>query len=144
MMKAITTSIHDGFLRRGLGAILALAILATLGSICPGSATAQSDWEQLPDMPIGKWEAGTVILDDKLYFFGGYTQGVRSSKTCHIYDPKDGSWTPFQDLPSAITHMNMVLGRSWIRVHLLSFGSKSVMMLMTSLALKRSWARKFI
>ena len=30
-----------------------------------------STWQKLPDMPVGKWEAGTVVLDEKLYFFGG-------------------------------------------------------------------------
>ena len=23
-------------------------------------------WQALPDMPVGKWEPGTVVLDDKL------------------------------------------------------------------------------
>jgi len=77
-----------------------------------GSVTAAEDaveWEKLPDMVVEKWEAGTVVLEDKLYFFGGYTKGVRSSKLSHIFDPIDNSWTPIQDLPSAISHMNMVL-----------------------------------
>ena len=96
--------------KNGLGVALIFALVMSLGAIGAQSAgAAELEWEQLPDMPVEKWEAGTVILDDKLYFFGGYTEGVRSSKICHIYDPKDGSWTPFQDLPSAITHMNMVL-----------------------------------
>ncbi len=88
-------------------AILVMAVV--LGPLVSWSAVAQSDWEKLPDMPVGKWEAGTVLLDGKLYIMGGYTQGVRSSKICHIFDPKDNSWTPIQDLPSGITHINMVL-----------------------------------
>jgi YVTN family beta-propeller protein len=66
-------------------------------------------WQRLHDMPVEKWEAGTVLLDKKLYFFGGYTDGVRSSKRCDVFDPSDVSWKRIQDLPSAITHMNMVL-----------------------------------
>ena len=67
------------------------------------------DWQVLPDMPVGKWEPGTVVLEDKLYIFGGYTEGVVSSKRSEIFDPSDNSWTSIQELPSAITHMNMVL-----------------------------------
>ena len=69
----------------------------------------QSEWRALPDMPVGKWEPGTVVLDGKLYVFGGYSLGVVSSKRAEIFDPQDGSWTLIQELPSAITHMNTVL-----------------------------------
>ena len=75
------------------------------------SVTAQDEgtWQALDDMPVGKWEPGTVVLDDKLYIFGGYTLGVVSSKRAEIFDPYNNSWTSIQDLPSAITHMNTVL-----------------------------------
>ena len=109
-MKANTASTHSGPRRRGFNLVMVLTMIVTLGSFCPQNAAAQElDWEKLPDMPVEKWEAGTVVLDDKLYFFGGYTQGVKSSKISHIFDPKDNSWTRIQDLPSAISHMNMVL-----------------------------------
>jgi N-acetylneuraminic acid mutarotase len=90
-------------------AAMILALTITLGIGIPGSVIAQDGWQQLKDMPVGKWEAGTVVLDNKLYFFGGYTEGVRSSKRCDVFDPKDNSWTGIQDLPSAISHMNTVL-----------------------------------
>ncbi len=112
-MKATTVSTHGGHRRRGLRMVVVLTIAVVLGSFAPWSATAQSEsrtsWQKLPDMPVGKWEPGTVVLDDKLYVFGGYAAGTKSSKRCDVFDPKDGSWTQFQDLPSAISHMNMVL-----------------------------------
>ncbi|MCE2541279.1 MAG: hypothetical protein J4G16_13120 [Acidobacteria bacterium] len=80
----------------------------TLGLLTTATTRAQ-EWERLPDMPVEKWEPGTVVLDGKLYLFGGYTAGVRSSKLAHVFDPAAGSWTRIQDLPSAITHMNLVL-----------------------------------
>ena len=86
--------------------LLAAGILST-------TVHAQNAWKQIANMPVGKWEAGTVVLDDKLFLFGGYTKGVRSSKRCDVFSPSDQSWKRFQDLPSAISHMNMVLdGRS--------------------------------
>ena len=90
--------------------VLATALI--LGLLISATAAAQ-EWEKLPDMPVEKWEPGTVVLDGKLYLFGGYTDGVRSSRLAHVFDPADGSWTRIQDLPSAITHMNLVRdGRS--------------------------------
>ena len=86
--------------------LIALAMFTLLGA---NALAGELAWKQLPDMPVGKWEAGTIVLDGKLYFFGGYTQGVRSSKRSDIFDPKDNRWTQIQDLPSAITHMNTVL-----------------------------------
>ena len=77
-------------------------------SLIVNNALGQN-WQALPDMPVGKWEPGTIVLEDKLYIFGGYTEGVVSSKRSEIFDPSDNSWTSIQELPSAITHMNMVL-----------------------------------
>jgi len=71
-------------------------------------ASAQNGWTQIGDMPIEKWEPSTTVLDGKLYTFGGYTAGVKSSKLCYVFDPKKDSWTRFQDLPSAISHINVV------------------------------------
>ena len=71
----------------------------------------EPDWERLPDMPIPRWEAGTVTLDGKLYTFGGYTMGTKSSKRADVFDPGDRSWTALAELPSAITHINAVLDR---------------------------------
>ncbi len=85
-----------------------LVLMAMILLINP-DARAEDQWTQLQDMPVGKWESGTIVLDDKLYFFGGYTAGVKSSKRCDVFDPKEQSWRRLQDLPSAITHMNMVL-----------------------------------
>ena len=92
-----------------LSIAITVALQAALCSPIAGNALAQDGWRQLQDMPVEKWEAGTVVLDDKMYFFGGYTKGVKSSKRCDVFDPKGNSWVQIQDLPSAITHMNMVL-----------------------------------
>lgn len=90
--------------------LLSAAIVVFGFLLCHQVVVGQdSTWQKLPDMPVGKWEAGTIVLDEKLYFFGGYTLGVKSSKSSHIFDTKDNSWTQIQDMPSAITHMNAVL-----------------------------------
>ncbi|MBP18899.1 MAG: hypothetical protein QF715_08810 [Pseudomonadales bacterium] len=42
------------------------------------SAEVQAEglaWKKLADMPVGKWEPGTVIIDRKLYLAGGSLNG---------------------------------------------------------------------
>ncbi|MCH7672088.1 MAG: hypothetical protein IIB72_07975 [Proteobacteria bacterium] len=111
MMKALSTA--HGHIRWILLAVLCIGTLVAPPWGLPWGqrALAQDEgaWQVLPDMPLGKWEPGTVVLDHKLFVFGGYTLGVVSSKRSEVFDPSDNSWTRIQDLPSAITHMNMVL-----------------------------------
>ena len=108
-MSAARSATHNGWCRSRGGAAIVPAMILTLGLWTPWTASAQVEWEKLPDMPVEKWEPGTVVLDDRLYLFGGYTEGVKSSKLSHVFDPQENSWTQIQDLPSAISHMNMVL-----------------------------------
>ena len=79
-------------------------------------SVAQPNWQELPDMPVARWEAGTVVLDGKIFVFGGYTQGPRSTTRADCYDAHENKWTQLAGLPSSITHMNAVLdGRTvWI------------------------------
>ena len=88
---------------------MAVCLVVALSLGAPGGTSAQDGWTKLPDMPVEKWEPGVVVLDGKLYLFGGYTDGVKSSKVSNVFDPADGTWTRIQDLPSAISHTNMVL-----------------------------------
>ena len=80
------------------------------------ASIAKDSWREIPDMPVALWESGTVVIDDALYLFGGYTMGTKSSKQASVYDPANQTWRQLADLPSAITHINTVLdGRSvWI------------------------------
>ena len=95
---------------------LLIITTAAAGNIFAAEQSLEDTWLVLPDMPVPRWEAGTVVLDGRLYVFGGYTKGTKSSKRVDVYDPYDNSWKQLADLPSAITHMNAVLdGRTvWI------------------------------
>ena len=86
-----------------------LLVMAAAALGTPGVVAGELAWRELPDMPVGKWETGTASIDEKLCLFGGYTKGVRSSKRSDFFNPKDGSWTRVQDMPSAIAHGNAVL-----------------------------------
>ena len=65
-------------------------------------------WDQLPDMPVGKWEPASLVLNDKLYVLGGYENHVVSSRRVDVFDPADGSWTQLQDCPSRVSHVDLV------------------------------------
>ena len=67
-----------------------------------------TNWQRLPDMPVGKWEPASIVVDGKLYVLGGYEDGVNSSKRVDVFDPAEGTWTRVQDLPSAVSHLNLV------------------------------------
>jgi N-acetylneuraminic acid mutarotase len=64
-------------------------------------------------MAVPRWEAGSVVFEDRLFVFGGYKMPTKACKRADVFDPKDNSWRQLTDLPSAVTHMNLVLdGRS--------------------------------
>ena len=126
----MTTQTTIGLLRRRFRAGFVTVLLTALWSCAglspeepaaPPENTAEASiekdsWRELPEMPVALWESGTVVIDDALYFFGGYTMGTKSTTRAAVYDPVNKTWKQLADLPSAITHINTVLdGRSvWI------------------------------
>jgi len=89
--------------------VLAFVAVVTTVMPCLTQAESQDVWTRLPDMAVPRWEAGAVVLDNKLYVFGGYQMPTRACKRVDVFDPTDNAWRRLKDLPSAITHMNMVL-----------------------------------
>ena len=78
------------------------------------AATIADGWSRLNDMPVGKWEPATTVIDGQLYVFGGYEDNIASGKRADIYDPATDVWTEMQRLPSAISHVNLVLDEGGI------------------------------
>ena len=127
-MKAEMMPARSRLARGGLLAGFILAALVGLWLFASGTSeagaapapnpqgTEDSVWQELPDMPVPRWEPGTAVIDDTLYLFGGYTMGTKSSKRADVFDPANNTWRRLADLPSAITHINAVAdGRSvWI------------------------------
>jgi len=93
--------------------VLAFVAAVMVGAPCVAQDEPRGLWTRLPDMAVPRWEAGSVVFGNKLYVFGGYRMPTKACKRVDVFDPKDNSWTKLADLPSAITHMNVVLhGRS--------------------------------
>ena len=73
-----------------------------------GEPIHEATWQQLEDMPVAKWEPASLVVDNKVYVLGGYGNFICSSKRLDVFDPAEGTWTQLQDLPSAISHVNLV------------------------------------
>ncbi len=69
-------------------------------------------WERLDDMPTAKWEPASLLYDGKLYVLGGYENFIISSKKVDVFDPATRIWASIQDLPSALSHVNLVPSKS--------------------------------
>ena len=86
-MNATTVSIHSGLRRHGRRMVKVFTVVVILGAMGPWIAAAQetspSSWKKLPDMALPRWEAATVVLDDKLYLAGGSRNGAT---------PQPGMW----------------------------------------------------
>lgn len=90
---------------RYLGSALAL-ITSALASNAP--AALQTDgciWEARTPSPIGRIEGPSVVVDDRVYVFGGFfNQALRTTDQVHVYDPASDTWTRLADLPVPLTH----------------------------------------
>ena len=74
-----------------------LILIINLIFLNVAGAQGNREWQALPDMPEGKWEPGVINFDNKLYIFGGYKDGVVSSKRSEYFDPSDMKWTQIQE-----------------------------------------------
>ncbi|TFG44675.1 MAG: hypothetical protein E4H40_09160, partial [Candidatus Brocadiia bacterium] len=89
--------------------ILAFSAAVMMGMPCIAREESHSAWEKLPDMAVPRWEAGSVVFENKLYVFGGYKMPTKACRRVDAFDPKDNSWEKLADLPSAVTNINLVL-----------------------------------
>ena len=89
--------------------VLAFVTAVMMGMPCIARDESHSVWKRLPDMAVPRREAGSVVFENKLYVFGSYKMPAKACNRVDVFDPKDNSWRKLKDLPSAITHINMVL-----------------------------------
>lgn len=76
--------------------VLIVTSFMDFGSTC----FAQSPWTKKADMPTGRWELSTCVVDGKIYAIGGaiFLQALR---TVEVYDPATDTWTKKSDMPTA-------------------------------------------
>ena len=73
-------------------AIMTLLVLILLG-IGISTCFAQGPWTQKEaDMPTGRWELSTCVVDGKIYAIGGAGPVYQALGTVEVYDPATDSW----------------------------------------------------
>lgn len=87
-----------------------LALVCLLGIAAPARAqTVGCLWEKRSLAPIPRFEAGSLVVDDQLYIFGGYnTSAIEATTRSDRYDPVADQWTRIADLPTPVTHTPFV------------------------------------
>lgn len=75
------------------------------------------DWTPLPDAIEPRVEGHSAVLNNKIYFFGGFqTQDIVPTDQNEIYDLSTNSWSTFTPLPVPNTHVGTAEadGKVWI------------------------------
>ena len=77
-----------------LGIVLAMFAAA----VTPRSAVAQ--WTSVAPLPFARYEAPNVLLNGKIYVFGGFYDALlNSTPQVHVYDPATNAWRYLTDIP---------------------------------------------
>jgi hypothetical protein len=51
------------------------------------TASADGIWTTKADMPTGRWELSTCVVDGKIYAIGGAGPSYQALRTLEVYDP---------------------------------------------------------
>ncbi|NQT02781.1 MAG: hypothetical protein HQ580_12205 [Planctomycetes bacterium] len=78
---------------------LVLALALGLASV---SLAAEGTWATRADMPTGRWELSTCVVDGKIYAIGGASgYGSAALRTVEEYGPPTETWTTKSEMPTA-------------------------------------------
>lgn len=65
-------------------------------------------WVSKANAPVGRAETQGVVINNKLYVFGGYNGNLIAMTRSDVYDPATNTWTRIADMPEALTHVPVV------------------------------------
>eukprot|EP00090_Calanus_glacialis_P017543 TRINITY_DN27284_c0_g1_i1.p1 TRINITY_DN27284_c0_g1~~TRINITY_DN27284_c0_g1_i1.p1 ORF type:complete len:579 (-),score=171.49 TRINITY_DN27284_c0_g1_i1:69-1805(-) len=70
-----------------------------------------NQWEQVTEMDMSRSSPGLVVVDGKVWVFGGLKKRDMLQSCC-CYDPEDDSWTDIADLPDKFAYFScLVVGK---------------------------------
>lgn len=82
----------------------------------PGPAPAaftRISWSTRAPSPIGRAEALSATVGDRMYVFGGFSGSLGPVTRSDVYNPATNAWTRVKDLPQRITHAGVAaVGRN--------------------------------
>lgn len=64
------------------------------------------EWKAVAPSPFKRVESPAVVVDGKLFLFGGFTEELQASNQIDVYDPASDSWSRRKDMPTRLTHLN--------------------------------------
>ncbi|HWE01508.1 MAG TPA: kelch repeat-containing protein [Tepidisphaeraceae bacterium] len=71
-------------------------------------------WKKGTASPFARVESPTIVVDGKLYLFGGFVKGLGASNEVDVYDPAIDDWKRLKDMPTRVTHLNPAIDRGTI------------------------------
>jgi N-acetylneuraminic acid mutarotase len=71
-----------------------------------GKEFASLEWKAAAPTPFPRVESPTVVVDGKLFLFGGFTDDLGASTALDVYDPATDTWTRRKEMPTGVTHLN--------------------------------------
>ncbi|WP_020469579.1 Kelch repeat-containing protein [Zavarzinella formosa] len=63
-------------------------------------------WKKASPSPFARVESPMVVVDGKMYLFGGFTDSLDASNQVDVYDLAKDVWTRKKDMPTRLTHLN--------------------------------------
>jgi len=68
---------------------------------------ATDTWEEKQGLPTARFKPGAVVINDKIYVIGGFSDGVMSSRV-DVYHPETDTWEDATDFPKGILFSGVV------------------------------------
>jgi hypothetical protein len=65
------------------------------------ATSADGIWTTRADMPTGRWELSTCVVDGKIYAIGGAGPVYQALGTVEVYDPATDTWQTKSEMPTA-------------------------------------------
>ncbi len=81
--------------------LTSLMLNGLLGLAEMSLADAEGTWAARADMPTGRWELSTCVVDGKIYAIGGAGPAWQPLRTVEEYDPATDTWTTKSEMPTA-------------------------------------------
>jgi N-acetylneuraminic acid mutarotase len=79
---------------------ISIVLVLTLCMVSISLAT-EGIWTTKADMPTGRWELSTCVVDGKIYAIGGAGPVYQALRTVEEYDPPTDTWTTKSEMPTA-------------------------------------------
>ncbi len=70
------------------------------------TAWSELKWKMAAPTPFKRVESPTVVVENTLYLFGGFTEDLHSSTQVDLYNPVTDTWSQKKAMPSGLTHLN--------------------------------------